>query len=116
MIAEAAGLVLGFSFNVEFEAVCAGLPVVAEHEVLPHHDAEFVAYLVKLVGLVVAAAPVANHIHVGVAGGFKDAAIICRCYAIGKAVEGDDIGTLGKNGDAVNDELKRAAPLVGMAV
>src|SRR5580704_15373234 len=67
VIAETGDLVFGFLLDVLAEPIGAWLPVVAEHEVLPDHDAQFVADVVELVGLVVAAAPVADHIHVGVA-------------------------------------------------
>ncbi len=58
----------------------------------------------------------ANHVHVGVAGRLQDAAIIGCRDAVGKAVEGDHVGAFGKNRDAVDNQLERASPLVGMAV
>ena len=116
MIAEAADLVFGLGFDVEFEAVGAGLPVVAEHEVLPDQDAEFVADLVELVGLVVASAPMADHVHVGVAGGFEDAAIVGCRDAIGEAVKRDNVGAFGEDRNAVDDELEGSAPFVGMTI
>src|SRR6266568_6294133 len=39
MIAQAADLVFRFGFDIEFEVVGPGLPVITEHEVLPDHDA-----------------------------------------------------------------------------
>jgi hypothetical protein len=106
VIAQAAHLVFGLGFDVELEVVGARLPVVAEHEVLPDHDAQFVADRVELVGLVVAAAPVANHVHVGVARRLENAAIVGRGDAIGKAVEGNHIRALGEDGNAVDHQLK----------
>ena len=116
MIAQAAHLVLGLGLDVQLESIGAGLPVVAEHEILPDHDAKLVADRVELVGLVVAAAPVANHVHVGVARGLQNAAIIRGRDAVGKAVERNDVRALGEHGNSVDDKLKAAAPLVEMAI
>ena len=115
MIAEAAKLLGSFGSDVEFPVIKAGLPVVAEHEVLPDHDAEFVADVVELVGLVIAAAPVSDHVHVGVHRGLEHVAVLLRGYASGEAVEGNDVGTFAENGDTVDDELERASPLIGLA-
>src|SRR5580698_2158572 len=113
MVAQAADLVFGFSLHRELETVGPRLPVVAVHEVLPNHDAELVADLVELVALVVAATPMANHVHVGVASRLKDAAIVRRRDAIRKAVEWNDVRAFGEDGYPVDDKLKAAAPLVG---
>ena len=78
MIAQPPKLVFGFLLHVQLEGVGAGLPVVAEHEVLPDHDAELVADVIELVGFVVAAAPVADHVHVGVHRRLQDLAILLR--------------------------------------
>src|ERR1035438_2849331 len=64
MIAQAAHLILGFCLDIELEGVSPRLPVVAKHEVLPDHDAQFVADRIELLSLVVATAPVTNHVHV----------------------------------------------------
>ena len=110
MVAQAAHLVLGLGLDVELEVVGARLPVVAEHEVLPDHDAQLVADGVELVGLVVTAAPVADHVHVGVARGLQNAAIIRGGDAVGKAVEWDNVRALGEDGNAVDDEAERTGP------
>jgi len=115
MIAQAADLEFSFDFDILLERVGAGLPIVAEHEILPDHDAELVAEVVELLGLVIASAPVANHVHVGVACGLQDAAVLIGGDARGEAVEGDDIGALAEDGDAVDDELEGAAPLIEIA-
>src|SRR5208337_652987 len=115
MFAQAADLEFGFEFNVLLEGVGAGLPIVAEHEVLPDHDAEFVADVEELLGLVIASAPVADHIHVGVACGLQDAAILFGGDARGETVEGDDVGALAEDGDPVDYELEGAAPLIEIA-
>ena len=115
MIAQAADLKFGFDFDILLEGVGAGLPIVAEHEILPDHDAELVAEVVELLGFVIAAAPVANHVHVGVAGGLQDAAVLFGGDARGEAVEGDDVGAFAEHGDAVDDELEGASPLIEIA-
>ena len=115
MVAQAANLLCGFLGDVELPVVGAGLPVVAEHEVLPDHDAELVAQVVELVGFVVAAAPMADHVHVGVDGRLQDLAVLLRGDAGGEAVEGNDVGAFAEHRDAVDDELEGASPLVGLA-
>src|SRR5207244_248564 len=39
----------------------------AEHEILPDHDAQFIANVIEVVRLVVASAPVPDHVHVSIA-------------------------------------------------
>ncbi len=106
MIAQAANLVLCLGFDVLLEVVGARLPVIAEHEVLPHHEPEFVADRIELVGLVVAAAPVADHVHVGIARRLQNAPVIRGRHAIGKAVEGNNVGALGKDRNPVHVKLE----------
>ena len=115
MIAQAADLKFGFEFDILLEGVSAGLPIVAEHEILPDHDAELVAEVVEILGFVIAAAPVADHVHVGVACGLQDAAVLFGGDARGEAIEGDDVGAFTEDGDAIDDELERAAPLIEIA-
>ena len=114
MIAQTAHLVLSLSFDVELECIGAGRDV-GKHEILPHHDAELITQGVELICLVIATSPVANHVHVGVARRLKDSAVICRSDAARKAVEWNDIGALGKDGDTVHNEFKRPPPLIELA-
>ena len=44
------------------------------------------------------------------------AAIIRRGDAAGKAVEWDDVSALGKDGNAIDNEFKRAPPLIELAM
>ena len=115
MVAQPPHLVFGLGFDILLEGVCARLPLVAEHEILPDHDAQFVADGVELVGLVVAATPMTNHVHVGVARRLENAAIVGRGDTVWKAVEGDHVGALGEDRNPVHHQLKRAAPLVQFA-
>jgi hypothetical protein len=104
------------SLDVQLEGIGARLPVVAEHEVLPDHDAQLIADCVELVRLVIAAAPVADYIHIGVARRLQNAAIVGGGYATGKAVEGNHVRALGEDGNAVDHQFKAAAPLVQFAM
>ena len=72
MIAKTLYLLSGFLANVFLEREIAGNHGAAEHEVLPDENAELITDVVKVVGFVVAAAPVADHVHVGVLGGLED--------------------------------------------
>ena len=120
MVAQAPHLVLGLGLDVQLEGVGARLPVVAEHEVLPDHDAQLVADRVELVGLVVAAAPVADHVHVGVARRLQDAAVVGRGHAIGEAVEGNHVRAFGgcdgfrEENEEIYADLLRALDLIGL--
>ena len=115
MIAQASKLVLRFGGDVLLERIGARLPVVAEHEILPDHDAEPVAHVVELIGFVVAAAPVPDHVHVGVHGGLEHLSILFGGNAGGETVERDDIRAFPEDRDAVDRKLEGAAPLVGIA-
>ena len=64
-----------------------GVAHAGEHEVLPDHEAELVAQLVEIVGLVLAAAPDAQHVHVGGAGALQQVA-----HRGGGDARGDGIG------------------------
>ena len=103
MIAQPFDLVFDLLRDILLEVVGAGLPFVAEHEVLPDHDAEFVAEGVELVGLVITAAPVTDHVHVGSFGRLKDAAILRGGDAGWKTVERNNVGSLGEYRNAVHD-------------
>ena len=74
MIAQALDLVDRFLPDVFLEGYVTRNHVAAEHEFLPNHDAELVADVVKIVRLVISAAPLTNHVHVRVAGGLQNVA------------------------------------------
>ena len=112
MVAKAPNLIVRLAGNILFICVGSRRPNVGEHKVLPYHNSEFVADLVKLVGLVISAAPDANHIHVRVAGRQEVLANRLRLHARGEAIEGNDICALGENGNAIDNELERPSPLI----
>ena len=78
MIAQALDLLNRFLAHVLLKGQIAGHHVAAEHELLPDHQAKFVADVVEVVALVDAAAPFAHHVHVGIARGLQDLAIAFR--------------------------------------
>jgi len=69
MIAEALYLLDGLFAHVLLKRQVTGHHVAAEHELLPNHKAQLVADVVEVVALVNAAAPLAHHVHVGIARG-----------------------------------------------
>ncbi|KAG0914407.1 hypothetical protein G6F31_021408 [Rhizopus arrhizus] len=66
---QAAHVVACFGHHAGTERrIVARLHATAEHEVLPHQQAEFIGDVEERIVLVVATAPVAQHVHVGIAG------------------------------------------------
>ena len=86
-----------------------------EHEVLPHQDAEAVARVVEGIGLVDPTAPHAHHVHVGVTCGLENLAIGRFCNPARETVKGNYVRPFSKNGNAIDDELHAAAPVVRIA-
>src|SRR5271156_1682424 len=115
VIAQALDLVDRLLPDVFLEGNVAWNHVSTEHEFLPDHDPEFVADIVEIIGLVVAAAPLTDHIHVRVASRLENVAVNFRSDAIGEAIEGDYISALGEHRNAVDHELETLAPLIGSA-
>src|SRR5271154_4734438 len=115
MIPQPLDLIDGFLPHIFLKGNVARNHVASEHEFLPNHNAEFIADIVEIVGLVVTAAPLANHVHVRVAGGLKNLAMNLRSYAVRKTVERNHVGTLAEDRDAIHDELETLAPLIGSA-
>jgi hypothetical protein len=112
MIAEPLDLLGRFLANVFLERKVAGNHGATEHEVLPDENAELIADVVKVVGFVIAAAPMADHVHVRVFGGLQGLAMLGGGYAGRKTVEGDDVGPFAEDRDAVDDEGETFPPLV----
>ena len=87
----------------------AGIEMAGEHEVLPDQQAERVAGLVEARRLVAAAAPDADHVHVGVGGGLQQVAGLRRGDAAGQRVGRDPVGAAGEDGAAVDVEARSCA-------
>ena len=84
------------------------------HEVLPDHDALLIAEVVELVLGIVAAAPDAERIEVGIDGPLDVVLNALVGNAAQEIVHGDVVGTHGEDLHAVDDEGELAAPLVGV--
>src|SRR5450631_3100774 len=110
MVAQPLHLELRFTFYFLFEGIRPRLPIVTEHEVLPDHDAEFIADIVELFGLVITAAPMTNHVHVGVTCRLQHLPVLRRRYAAGEGVERDHVRAFAKYWNAVHVDLERPAP------
>ena len=74
VVADAGGLVGDLALDLGEELLGGGVEVAGEHEVLPDEEAEGVAGLVEGGRLVAAAAPDADHVHVGVRRGLQQGA------------------------------------------
>ena len=68
VVAQPAYVVFGFGPDVGVDLRRSGIHVAGEDEILPHHDAVPVAHFVEIVRLVRAAAPDAQHVHIGLGG------------------------------------------------
>src|SRR6202162_664989 len=115
VVAQAFDLVDGLLSDVFLKGHVARNHISAEHEFLPNHNPEFIADIVEVVGLVVTAAPLTDHIHMSVASGLQDVAMNFRSDTVGKAVERNHVRTFGKHGNTIHNELKALSPLIGNA-
>ncbi len=115
VIAQTLDLLRSFFANVLLKCQVARHHVAAEHELLPDHQAQFVAEIVEVVALVNAAAPLAHHVHVSVARGLENLPLLRGRDPAGKAVKGDDVRAFGEYRNAVHDESEAGAPLVRRA-
>src|SRR3974390_1354845 len=84
MIAQPLDLLDRFLADILLERNVAGNHVAAETEFLPDEDAEFVADIVEILGLIVAAAPLAQHVHMSVTSGFQNLAVNFGGDSVGK--------------------------------
>ena len=78
MIAQALDLLNRFLADILLKRKIAGHHVAAKHELLPDHQAKFVANVVEVVALVNSATPLAHHVHVRVACSLQDLAMALR--------------------------------------
>src|ERR1700681_1428695 len=116
MVPQPLDLLNRFFANILLEGDAPRNDVSTKHKLLADHDAQFIADIVKVVGLVVTATPFSDHVHMGVASRLKNLAVNIRRHAVRKAVERNDVRTFGINRDAIDYELETLAPLVGDAV
>ncbi len=105
-------------FGVHFGEVGGGggVEVAGKHEILPDHEAQFIAEVVEPVGFIAAAAPDADHVHVGIDGGLQKVVDSVGGDPAGERVGGDPVGTAGKGGVTVDNKAEGAAGGIGFAV
>src|SRR5580693_1700147 len=106
MIAEPFDLIDCFLPDILLERQVAGNHVAAESKFLPDHQAQLIANIVKIVGLVVATAPFAKHVHVRIASSLKNFAMNPGSHTVGETVERNDISSFGEHFDAVHHKLE----------
>src|SRR5579863_7149965 len=115
MIAQALDLVDGLLPYIFLKGNVAWNHIAAEHEFLPHHDAQFIADIVKVAGLVVTASPFTDHIHVRISRILENLAMNLGRDAIGKTVERNYVGAFAEDRNSIDYKLKTLAPLIGNA-
>src|SRR6185437_8184977 len=109
MIAQALYLLDRLDAHVVAERLAGRRDGAAEHEVLPHHQPQLVGHRVEVIRQVIAAAPDAQHVHVGVARRLEQLPESRGRDARGENVGRDEVGTLGENRNAVDDEFETLA-------
>src|SRR5947209_5474276 len=114
MIPQALHIIDGFLSYVFEKCSISRVQAASEHEILPNENPHLVAKTIEIVTLVNAAAPDAQHIHVGVAHGLKQFAIFIFADAAGKAVGRDPVATFSEDRHAVYNKGEALAGLVGM--
>ena len=112
MVPEAAHLVVDFNPDFLKEFLRRRIKIAGEHEILPNHEAEFVAEIVEMVKLVASAAPDADHVHVGCGGGVEQ--FLCQFRRGGgrERVGRNPVGALAEDFAAVDPEGKARASLI----
>src|SRR5260221_11563781 len=86
----------------------------SEHKNLPDENSHLIAKIIEVVTLVDAAAPDAQHVHIGVAHGLKQFAVFVLGDAAGKAVGRDPVAAFGKDRHAINHKGKALPGLVAL--
>src|SRR6266481_8057138 len=114
MITQALDVIDRFLANVVEKLLVARVHAAAEHEVLPDENPLLVAEIIEIVTLVNTAAPDAQHIHVGVAHGAKQFAILVPGDASRKAVSRNPVAAFGKDRHAVDYKGEAFAGIVAL--
>jgi hypothetical protein len=104
---------LGLGAHAVAELRVGRVHAAGEHEVLPDQHAELVAGVVEGLVLVHAAAPDAQHVHVGVDGLDDALAQALRAHAIQQQVLGNPVGAAGEELAAIDLEAEAQARLAG---
>src|ERR1700687_1665613 len=87
----------------------------AEHEILPDHDAQFVADVIEVVRFVIPAAPVPDHVHVSISRRLQNLPMLRGRDASHEAVERNYIRTFRKDRNTIHYKGKAFPPLIQIA-
>src|SRR2546421_8029402 len=104
MIPQTLHVIGGFLAHVFKKRFIARIQATAEHEILPDENSHFVAKLIEIVTLINSAAPNPQHIHVSVAHGLNQFAILILGNAARKTIGRNPVAAFGKDRHTVNDE------------
>src|SRR5258705_2524760 len=89
-----------------------GIHAAGKHKVLPDENAHFVAEFVKVVALVNASTPYAQHVHVRITNRLEQLIVFRSADASREAISRDPVAALGENRNTVDDECKTFALLI----
>src|SRR5215510_25992 len=115
MIPQSSHLIDSFPAHILLKGRIPGYHIAAEHELLPDHDAELIADVIEIVGLVICASPCPHHIHMGFPRSLQDLPVPFRRDTIGEAVKRNHVCAFCKDRNSVYEEGKALAPFVGYA-
>lgn len=109
MRGEPAHLVIDLDRYIVEEILGRGVEVAGEHEILPDHEAQPVAKIVEMILLVEAAAPDADHVHIGGFGRLQQILGLLRRRQRKQRVGRDPVGAAAEDLAAVDLEGEAAA-------
>ncbi len=91
------------------EAAMSGIQTTREAEVLKDQQALFIAQVVKVIGLIDAAAPDPQHRHVGRDGDIQQRRHLLATDARQRQLGGNPVGTAAEDGPVVDDKVEALA-------
>src|SRR6266850_6923849 len=109
MIAQTFDVISCFVSDVIEKRLIARIHAAGEHKILTHQDPHFVAKIVEIVLLVNTTTPHAQHVHIRVAHGSEQLAILISANARGKTISRNPVAALGENGYAVDHKKETLA-------
>ncbi len=104
MVAQPLDLLDGLGLGIGAESLVGRRNGAAEHEILPDHQAQFIGLFIDVVVLIDAAAPDAQDVHIGVDRRLQDLVLLPGRDAGREDIEGDQVGALGEDRDAVDHQ------------
>src|SRR5882762_10776572 len=112
MISQSLDVINSLLPHVVKKLLSTGIHAAGKHKVMPDENAHLVAEFVKIVALVNAATPYAQHVHVRITNRFEQLAIFRSADASREAIGRDPVTTLGENWNTIDDECKTLALLI----